>query len=92
MESIVGNKSLLRHRMGIPQKTDEIKTTSGSHSNTFDSFTIHSCAIVMASATINGTIFGVVNSFGVLYVYLIEMFKAKEDKIQFLEPLIGNIF
>ena len=73
-------------------KTDEIKgTSSGPHSSTFDSFTIHSCAIVMASATINGTIFGVVNSFGVLYVYLIEMFKSKEDKIQFLEPLIGNL-
>ncbi len=53
-----------------------------------DTFGIHSCAVVMASATINGTIFGIVNSFGVLYVYLIEMFKAQE-KVQLLDPLIG---
>ena len=64
-------------------------TPLGPSDSSIDSFTVHSCAIVMASATINGTIFGVVNSFGVLYVYLIEMFKSKE-KVQFLEPLIGR--
>lgn len=70
---------------------DSMSTTSGSQNSSLDTFTIHSCAIVMASATINGTIFGVVNSFGVLYVSLIEMFKTKERE-QFLDPLIGNFF
>jgi len=56
-----------------------------------DSFGVHSCAVVLASATINGTIFGVVNSFGVLYVQLIDKFKT-EEKVQFLEPLIGIEF
>jgi hypothetical protein len=70
----------LAHNMngGLPQEDSFVK----------DSFGIHSCAVVMASATINGTIFGIVNSFGVLYVYLIEMFKAQE-KVQLLDPLIG---
>ena len=74
---------------GLVQKSDNMNR--GLPQEDFfpkDSFGIHSCAVVMASATINGTIFGIVNSFGVLYVYLIEMFKT-EDKIQLLDPLIG---
>lgn len=48
--------------------------------------------VVLASATVNGTIFGVVNSFGVLYYYLIEMFKnAAEQDADFVKPLIGKI-
>ncbi|CAG2100590.1 unnamed protein product [Medioppia subpectinata] len=72
-------------------KTDDMKSaTSGRKSTTIDEFNIHTYAIVIASATINGTIFGVVNSFGVLYVYLLEMFKTQQ-KVQFLEPLIAGV-
>lgn len=84
------------HTNGNPQdvvranKRDLAADASGQSSDPIDAFTVHSCAIVMASATINGTIFGVVNSFGVLYVKLIEMFETKE-KVQFLEPLIGIV-
>ena len=37
---------------------------------------LHLIAVVVASSTINGVVFGVVNNFGVFYVYLIELFKA----------------
>ncbi|XP_054166112.1 monocarboxylate transporter 10-like [Oppia nitens] len=71
-------------------KSDDVWETTNVEQNKIDSFTIHTCAIVIASATINGTIFGVVNSFGVLYVYLLEKFSAQQ-KVQFLEPLIAGV-
>jgi len=37
---------------------------------------LHLIAVVVASATINGVVFGVVNNFGVFYVYLIELFQS----------------
>ena len=42
-----------------------------------DKCALHPCLVILASATINGIIFGVVNSFGVLYVYLIDKFKDR---------------
>ena len=37
---------------------------------------LHLISVVVASATINGVVFGVVNNFGVFYVYLIELFRT----------------
>lgn len=37
---------------------------------------LHMVLVVISSATINGVVFGVVNNFGVFYVYLIELFKS----------------
>lgn len=37
---------------------------------------LHLISVVVASSTINGVVFGVVNNFGVFYVYLIELFKS----------------
>lgn len=39
---------------------------------------IHMILVVVASSTINGVVFGVVNNFGVFYVYLIELFKQNK--------------
>lgn len=44
---------------------------------------LHMISVVIASATINGVVFGVVNNFGVFYVYLIELFKADTSLLTF---------
>ena len=56
-----------------------------------DKCALHPCLVILASATINGIIFGVVNSFGVLYVYLIDKFKETNQYTDdLLDPLIGK--
>ncbi|XP_074602070.1 monocarboxylate transporter 10-like [Brevipalpus obovatus] len=47
--------------------------------------------IVLASFLTNGIIFGVINSFGVIYVYLHDLFKSQTEDAAFHSSLVGSL-
>lgn len=64
--------------------TEDVECQKGNDNTPTSWLTVlHMISVVIASATINGVVFGVVNNFGVFYVYLIELFKADTSLLTF---------
>lgn len=58
-----------------PSETKEMIEESAKSTKLSTWTIVHMVLVVIASSTINGVVFGVVNNFGVFYVYLIKLFK-----------------